>query len=281
MHELIICGRKYDCPSCWEELDEEMLVAVAGIIHRPMEVRQALAEILLLLLRVKKYFHLRFCFAFVLTPESKYDLLKAVQWVLEHPNRSTKQKIPVLKCPGLTIRKLYGPQDDCRGLVFMEFIEADTAYMDFWHAKSDKERISHLDKLVAILYRPRNLDMPKLKAGQSRKMMRWNGDPRCAYNPNVVKYRLEMVSKISIRHKYAILMFYDACHKRMEANHSRLFAKAESKESSGSGGWASALMHLAGGSINIDRMMCVNAAAALRDLEERLAELEKNEIENK
>lgn len=279
MHSVIIGKRQIDFPSEWKELNGDQLVEISRILHSRIERSEAIARILMVLMEMRKQsLWIRFAWAFRVTREFKYDCLAAAEWVLSTDYDCTDNKLPIVRS-----RKgynLYGPLRECRRFVFIEFIEAYMAYLDFRkHFDDPDKRTEALDRLFIILYRDKNPHMPTTRRGS---VHHWNGDPRCEYNGNVLDYRLREAEYIPIGYKYAALMFYQACYMRWEHNHPNIFKKAEAQSaSSGGGNLAGALKSLAGGSLNIDKMMKVNASAALRDLDDRIAEAEEMEAKSK
>lgn len=255
--------------------------------HRLME--QVIQAFLILINMRKQSIWVKWAWTFRVSEEFKYDCLRGVEWVFQTDYDCTVNKLPVLNtCPSvlrtspLNGRGLYGPLNECRLLVFLEFIEADMAYLAFRKNFDDvAAREESLDRLVAILYRGRNPRTPlnPQKGGDIgvNTFENWNGDPRCEYNSNVLDYHQEYVkTHVSRGEKYAVLMFYHACHMRWERMFTNIFKKASAESDGSTGGdWAGALKSLAGGSINVDKMSKVNAALALSDLDDRIREAEE------
>lgn len=292
MHEFIINKRKYEVASSWDEVRGDEQVKIAEVLHSPLEKKEALIRIFLILADVRKHFWLRIDLLFRLPKEAKYDLMRLVEWTLVQDYDCTEQKLPVIRSRGLIGHKLYGPLRECRRFVFIEFIEADTAYLEF-RKNFDNAivRKQALDLLVVILYRDRNPETPHLTgtslftARKSGYQATWNGDPRCVYNSNTNEYRVKEIRRLPDGYKYAILMFYHACHMQWEKQYTNIFKRVKqepesgTEETAGGNPWAGALKSLAGGAINIEKMMEVNASAALSDLDDRIAEQERMERE--
>jgi hypothetical protein len=276
MHSIILGKQKILYPSKWEEVSGDQLVQLADIMHSEISTAEALTRILIVLMNMRKQsLKIRFQWAFIVTYEFKYDCVKSAEWVLQNDFDCTDQKLPVIKNKGKKGFSLFGPLMECRGLVFIEFIEADMAYLDVRKHYDDKvKRLEALDLLTVILYRDRNKEMPK--SGGRNGLNDWNGDPRVPYNTNILDYRIKEVKDMPIGYKYAIFLFYHACHMHLEKQNPNIFKKADAESEGNEGGnWASALKSLAGGSINVDKMMAVNASFALSDLDDRIAEAEE------
>lgn len=281
MHTLYIGNRKIDFPSCWEEVSGEQLVQLAAILHGQMTKQEAMARLLMVLMNMRQQpIITRILWVFAVGSDAKYDCLRGVQWVLTEENLVTKNRMPVISLPparwwGKSL-KLYGPLDECKKLVFLEFIEADMAYLDFRRSFEDEgKRNQALNRLVAVLYRTKNADMPRRKYAGTK----WNGDPRAPYNSDILDYVQAEMDRLPMGVKYAVLMFYHACHMRWEGMFQHIFKKADAQsvEGGGSSGgnWAGALKSLAGGSLNVEQMSKANALFALMDLDDRIRESEE------
>jgi len=283
MHRIMIDKRHYDIPSKWEELGRDQYVRIADIVHRKISEPKALIRVFLLLCEVSRRPWLFWTIFVRITEEQRYDLLKTVRWVLEKQNTCTDNKVPYVRTRGEHGKRLAGPLSECRRFVFHEFIDSDMAYLKFFKATNEDERMAALDRLVAILYREPNPDFPKKYQlpGRKRNLVAWNGDPRIPYNPNLVEYQMEQLKKLPVGYKYAAFLFYHACHLKWEKDHPHIFKKATDEEAAGGGGWGRALMSLAGGALQAENMLKVNAMAALRELEDRIIEAERMESEMK
>ena len=292
MHSVILGKKQIDFPSEWNEVSGEQLVELATIIHSRSDPREMMVRILLVLLNMRyQSLWVRFTWAFRVSAEFKYDCLRGAEWVLKSDYDCTEQKLPVILThpQPLSWKKrgveMYGPLDECRKIVFLEFIEADMAYLDFRRNFEDVElREKALNRLVAVLYRDRNEDAPvypqPLKGSRShKKLMKWNGDPRCDYNSNVLEWHERSFDSVPIGYKYAVLMFYHACHIIWEEMFPEVFKKADATsrddDTTGSGDWAGALKSLAGGSVHAEAMGKVNAVFALKDLNDQIAAAEE------
>ncbi len=278
MNTFFLNKRKYEIPSKWEELSREEMIRVADIIHMKVRTDVALVRIFCALTHIWRRPRLFWTVFVQMGDEARYDLLECVAWVLNQANTCTDNKIPYIRSRGSHGYLLAGPLGECRRFSIYEFIEADIAYLSFFKAENEPARMDALTKLVAIIYRERNPYFPKRYPMRPGKVSdNWNGDTRIPFNPDLVEYRMKLLSKLPIGYKYAIFMFYHACHQAWERDHPHIFKK--STEGEAGGGWGAALMSLAGGALEVDRMLKVNAMAALRDLENRIMENERLESE--
>ena len=262
--------RRYSCPSAWAELTGEQLAEVAEVLHSGAVKGEALTRIFFSLVRMRKECRLRLWWLWSISLEDKYDLMRLAKWVLEEPYKQTVNRLPTVLHGGVV---LHGPLAGCQGFSFIEFIEADMAYLAFRTASDDAARHWELNRLFGILYRKRNKDVSK---DGKEYPENWNGDMRCAYNTNLVEHNTLAVLEVDDKYKYAAVMFFAACHTAWEEAFPLIFKKPEAGETSNGGNWSGALKALAGGSINIDRMMAVNAVAALSDLNDRIEESERS-----
>lgn len=295
MHSIILGKKQIDFPSEWSEVSGDQLVELATVLHSRAKPPEMLARIVLILLDMRNQsLWVRFAWTFMVSAEFKYDCLRGAEWVLKSDYDCTDQKLPIIKLTDSPVKpwndvSFYGPLDKCRQIVFLEFIEADMAYLDFRRNFEDVElREKALNRLIAVLYRDRNPDSPvstSFRRGMTerKKLMKWNGDPRCAYNSNVLDYHERSFEAVPIGYKYAVLMFYHACHMRWEEMFPDVFRKADAtlREPQGDtgGDWAGALKSLAGGSVHAEAMGKVNAVFALKDLNDRI--VETAEVESK
>lgn len=264
--------RTYEVPSAWDQLSGEQFAQVAEILHSKLSTMETMARLLYVLTEMRKHPRLYIIFHFRLSAETQYDWLQLVEWVLRTPFTSAEQLVPTVRHKG---RTLYGPLKECRRFVFVEFIEADMAYLAFRNANNEAEAMDSLDRLFAILYRDANPIMKHIKNGTLDA--KWNGDPRCRFNENILDYAIELIRKVPVRYKYAALMHYANCHDRWEKNNPAIFKKAGEGDGDAGGGWGTALRNLAGGSLHMEEMLRVNAAAALNDLNLKIIEAEEME----
>ncbi len=274
MSHLYINGRKLFVPGKWDDLTAQQLVKVAATLHADITVDEARTRVLFILLHPRRYFWLSWLLLFRMKQYDRLDFLADarlfIEYIFDIENVDlTRQLLPVIKITR-TFRKriyLYGPADRCKNLVFMEFIKAETYYLSYRKNYANvPERLAALDKLVAVLYRPKQSD-----EDQADPM--WNGDIRQVYNDNLVETRLPIVSRIDTATKYAILMHYDGCRKVRINKFRYVFPKTKS---SGSGGnWIDALRSMAGGAMHMEKMAMVDCDTALYDLDKLIEESKK------
>lgn len=271
MSELHFNGHKYTIPGRWNDLKPHQLVTIAGLLHSNMNVDEAKFRILMCLMEMKKRWYLSLRIMFMSWDE-KADLLADFRLLAEflfddEKLDLTRQLLPSIKVPA-GIKKsdmLYGPPDNCKKMVFMEFIKAETYYLKFRKNFTNlPARLEALDKLVAVLYRHK-----KKKIDFSS----WDGDLREVYNDNTVVFRASrIVSKIPENVKYAILLFYISCRNVKINRYKHVFGNS----GSGNGNWIDALRSMAGGAIHMQEMAMVDAEVALYDLDKIIEESQKN-----
>ena len=100
------------------------------------------------------------------------------------------------------IGRFYGPADGLTNISFFEYIDAHHSYIEF----IDTLNPVALDRLVAILYRPR-----KWFAGLRSRLNSWDGQLRIHYNDNQVDKRQKKVKLLPYHHKYAVFLWFRGC----------------------------------------------------------------------
>lgn len=114
----------------------------------------------------------------------------------------TKNLIPWFRTGRLGRKIFYGPGDFLQGMVFSEYkdaLAAATKYMDtnddYW-----------LDRLAAILYRPKRKGLKKLKLTTD-----FDGQTRAPYNQNLAEHNTGIMKRVNKGIKYMILMYIMGC----------------------------------------------------------------------
>ncbi|MES2590905.1 MAG: hypothetical protein V4608_03385 [Bacteroidota bacterium] len=131
-------------------------------------------------------------------------------------------KCPIACISGLST-KLCGPNDGLGNITVFEFAFADSLFMNY----SSSGDIALLEKLIAILYRPKFLEK------------------RVAFDKDKVEKYLPLIKKMPYAEKQLILLWYNGCRKQIIADHRNLFSSEEHKEAK-SEGWLPVILALAG-----------------------------------
>ena len=220
----------FQFPEELNELTARQLEIIIGFIHQNLEIKTAKLKILnaffyhnwaILWLFFKNDTIIPFLdwvtfgvFTWTQRSLGEGSLIDMIQsassFLFESENYLTKQLFPCLnlKPKGILKRKinLYGPLSELIGFTFKEFIVADFQYRMYTKTRDEK----HLNKLCAILYRPKN--------------QAFNDD-------DSIDLRAALFESIYLVKKLAIFQFYDGCYKQIVDNHEHLFPKPkEGKE---------------------------------------------------
>lgn len=164
----------------------------------------------------------------------------------------TDQKLPKLQIGPKTF--LYGPASEGYNFTFEEFKALDATFNKYGQTGD----VRLLNKLVAIMYRTHK------KNTADNRQNEWSGDCRQSMAANfykpVLDKRIRRVSKLDIRYKYTVLIFY--------ASYRALIVKRFPLIWKGSGnphpaGWDAIHLHIAGGSILHDDKIGRKPAASV------------------
>lgn len=270
MNQLILDGKEYRVPGCYNELSKDQLLKIVAILHGNHNLKDAKLMVLLILLNVKKDLNLQWKMTYM-TDEQIYDATTFTDFVFEKQNGLTKNLLPQIF---VGHKFYYGPSDNCSNLVFIELIKAFTAYENYIANKD----VAHLNRLVAILYRPKKLRY-------NPESEDYDGDIRAKYNDHLVQLRANYMKDLAPPVKLAILMFFDACRERIIASFPHVFKKADTPStgtgSSSGSAYADLLRKMAGSPMNYEKMAYVPATTALYDLNETIAEDKERERKSK
>jgi hypothetical protein len=134
-------------------------------------------------------------------------------------------------------KALVGPSDRLTNIVFIEFIKCEKYFIDY--SKTGIE--DSLNKLVAILYRPKRTDITE----QSEN---YEGDLRIKYNDHTIERRSKDIAALPFPVRMAVFLFYQGCRESIVAAFPEIFQEPEegAKPEKGSQGWTDVLINLAG-----------------------------------
>jgi hypothetical protein len=192
-------------PEDWEELTRRQLLLVVSILFRAATPMAAQLLLLRTLARLPLPLWSR------LTVFQLADHVRHVRFLTE-PSRLTKQLLPRL---GPWWARLAGPGDWLAGLSVWEFANAET-HLRTWTSSQDP---AALNKLVAVLYRPRRWLWWLRKFSPS-----YTGDPRQAFNSKTVAVRAGRVGRLPLVQRQAVLFYYLGCRASLENAYPYLFS---------------------------------------------------------
>lgn len=210
--------------SNWNELNRSQLIKLAGLIHEDHpSIYHFRMKVLKLLLNLSTLQ--------VLMIDAAYwvELYPYIKWI-EEENQLTDNKVLIIKS---SVGKLYGPVGNFETLTAKEWTEADEAFLDFHQTKQQTD----LDRLVAILYRPR-------QKGLKPSAPDFENDYRIPFNEFQVAKRSFALKTIPPNIKLAVLLWYQGCRLEWEGVFERVFKGAQSDRENF--GWQETIQKLSG-----------------------------------
>ncbi len=195
-------------PESADELSGKDIIAIAGILHSQANQLSASLKALRILSGMNK---LKF---YRLSGDVKLRCLEHVQWLFDELE-ITVQLLPKYK-------KYYGPSDELNNFTLAEFHFAERYYSDHL-----ADQPGALEKLIAVLYR-------KGKLAYDEKL-NIDGDIRMEFNANVIDYYSLKVAKWPMEVKWAILLFYDGCRKKISDDNEAIFSGGDGSGDPGTG----------------------------------------------
>ena len=249
-------------PSTWNELGRKRLLKllpqVLSPIHGPdrrMRLLSTLTGFSLPLL----------C---ALADDVLAQLLPLTNFLEADDQLLTAQLLPTLQVPGRHVTEpaltWHGPRAHLSNVSFGEFIFADTFFVQY----ALHGRPAHLDKFLAVLYRP-------VRRKASPDDDDWNGDLRVAFNEHHLELRTARAARIDDLEKLAVLTWYRGCRTQLAQEFPDVFTAAEEADAGPKKApqWERVLRKLAGGAFGAVQQ---TAAQPLRLL---LAEMQDAAVE--
>ena len=233
MTNISISGTRFLIPQRWNELTREQFRIIVEVLSAPVLYDAALLNLFLRFsgLKVMQQQHEQPDFWILVNQKSKtknqkfvlstwqlVELSACMKWIFEPVNtpatngtdtklehaascKLTRNLLPriTLHSPLSTLH-YFGPSDALANLRFSEYIYAETAHRRYLESGDDRD----LHELVATLWRPRRFWLRK-------KSVKWNGDPRRAFNPFLTDRYVRRVATADPVELRMILMWYQAC----------------------------------------------------------------------
>lgn len=182
-------------------------------------------------------------------------------------DRLTENKVPVIHRN--FSRNLYGPVSRFYRIRFGEFNLADAAFSSFHQTG----KIEYLDELIAILYRP-------AKKGYDPRSPETDGDIREAFNLHTVDFRMPAASRMRLKEKLCIYVWFDHCRRELVDKYDRLFKKnAQEKEKDPGASWVRTAMGIGGGALQFRKVLEVPVYEMFEDLTRLMIESEERKKE--
>ncbi|RNI27672.1 hypothetical protein EFA69_16265 [Rufibacter immobilis] len=240
MNKVTLNGREFNVAGALNELSAPQLLKLTKLIHSGKPVEHVLKSSILILLQVRRNLYLQWLFFWHLKLEELEYLLLELEPIcgfLFRKSTLTKQLLPKIRIPG-TLKWLYGPADLLGNCSFLEYIKAEAAYLGYHRTRDQR----YLNRLVAILYRPRN------RAKETADTA--TGDTREKFNEALLERRTKQVARLPLATRQAIMLFFVGCRQQIVERHREVFPEPEQgvteQRRAANLGWAGILKQLAG-----------------------------------
>lgn len=317
MHKLTITSSVFpdtvfSIPSRWDELTGSQLRKVARLSRLPFSGPN-LAKLFFVVLTEQlpfwKRFQLRWFYIVSSSLTEKAELLFLVD-SFQSDRQLTVQNLPIIRAKtnkvGYRSVLLHGPTSQLGNVTFWEYIQAEKYYLN--HLESVKQSAvaareatapkalpssvsglrssnplpSHLDKLIATLYRqPKDSFDPHA-----------DRDIRIPLSDQGMKWRLQIVARMDMETKLSVLMWFEGCRSHIQRSFPRIFPKPDESEkksprsvSSQTGSlsarerngqhWIEMISELAGGMDRYDAIGNTPLWTAFTDITHRIIKSEK------
>lgn len=238
MLELRYHKKTFLLPENYNELTGDQLLQVNALLLLELPLPVLRLKLLQVLLNIGQFsffmlpadmkhrilYHNHSLSGYMVDEESK----SAIEWLFEEKEHLTEQLLPVYN-------GYYGPKKEFDNLTVKEFHVCEIAYSDYLQERNEE----HIDKLVAVLYRPAKKDYDFI--------LDKDGDARIFFNPNELPYYTGIVSKWPAAAKMAILSFYDGNREYVKSLYEEVFNAPQEKGSAdGEAGMYDVIRNLAG-----------------------------------
>ncbi len=226
MNLVQIDNSRRSLPSTWNELTRTQLLYVSRLYSGKLNLVDFRIKALREFLSIKRKVFKR------IDPEDAFVLCETLDF-LNSEVTLTRNIIPVIRT---RLRKYYGPSDAMTNCTFGEFTLASSVLDEY--TKSGSE--AHLDQLVAILYRPKQMFW------FIRKYFTDHQDPRVRFMNRSLKRRVDRLEKVDHCIKYTVFLFFNGVMNSLTGLYPYVYRQ---KDEAGSedNGWASLIISLADG----------------------------------
>ncbi len=222
MHTLKLNKDTYYLPSMWNELSKAQLLKIAEMSLQPIPLAEFLTKAFFAFLEFKviktrsvvidsmEHFYIKHGKknVYLVSALDISSISKTLEFLFKKivhkktatfiiDSRLTNNLIPEIKVSGKTF---LGSSDGLTNLTFNEYIHSETSFYKFCKTKEEK----HLNKLIAILYRPKNK-----KATPDN--IDYKGDLRVSFNDFLTDRYARILNNLNPVTKNAIFLFYQGC----------------------------------------------------------------------
>lgn len=215
---------KISLPSSWIEMKERHLIAYAMSVTSELTPLHRMYVFLAELLGIGENLFRSFTHAQV------DDLAKELKFITEEKNNISQCLIRSIR-PKYSLIKYYGPAAGLGDLKTLELAKAG----DFMAAYHNTKDVTHLNKLVAVLYRPTNIYVRMAKKISGR-------DLRIHFNGDSVDNRARIMARLPFHVKEAVKLNFIGYLNTLEACTPNIPRSAQSNPY----GWMRIIYDLAG-----------------------------------
>lgn len=214
-------------PDEFNKLSAKQIIALTDLIFsdRDMITKKTMAT--KILYGIKWYQWLWF------TPAQRAYLNTFCTWVFDGDHWPTDNKLLKLRTDMFS-KPLYGPLGGFETLSAEEWTSADMAYTSF----IETSEMEHLDNMIAILWRPRDKKTNENAAD-------FKNDYRIPFNTHTVDRRVKTISKLPLKVKLAVLLWYKGCRQEWETIFDKVFSGG-TQEAVENYGWLETIQKVSG-----------------------------------
>jgi hypothetical protein len=228
MHTITINNIKISTPSEWNELTEKQFSIMAKLLTMPLPIMDFKTKLFLYISNIKvhikkeiekEYQKPWFLLSigkkkFLMDPEDLSFCANTLDFLFKKEKRKDGTENTLLYSkliknllPSFTHNKktFYGPDDALTNIIFLEYMYAEPAFINFCNTKNNK----YLIELVSILYRPEIL-------GYNPKAIEYNGDRREPFNAFLVSSRAEFLADLPEDICQKIYLFYSGTRNHIQ-----------------------------------------------------------------
>jgi len=161
-------------------------------------------------------------------------------------------------------KRYHSPGEGLNNITFEELTFADNMFLQYHKTRKQE----FLDKLIAILYRPR-------KKRKEIRHIEFNGDVRIDFNKHQIEKRALHLKKLPAHYKFIGLTFFTGCRNLIEKKFPHVFSSGSASGSKKTG-WLDVILGLAGNKFgDFEKTSKMNAWVVLREFENMIIENEK------
>lgn len=267
MHQVHINKTNYPLPSRWDELTANQVIKIAWLSTQRLD-RIKLAKLLFVVLTGSlpwwKRVRLQWFYFFRANVTERGDLIFLTRSFAEF-TQFTAQKLP--KIGGKCVLKptWYGPSTALANATLWEYVKAEQYFTRYLKDRNEE----WLNKLVAVLYRPRRRDYdPQV-----------HEDRRVPLIDTTIPFRARQIARRPLPERIAILMWFDGCRSQIIRMFPLIFKKDETdtpdiRQKMGatekSGNWLDLMTGLSANMTQFAEIANTNLSIALTDISFRI-----------